>query len=493
MEPKNGRVRASAMAWIAFALLVAVLLIPVWNSVMISFKDYKVMLGINGSPWVGSRNYTNFLQSPYASRLLGNSLTLGTLGIVGALALGIVAAWFVPRLENRGFRHFAMVILLLPVFVPSICWTVGIAPRLTDSPTAGRMYYLLCASLSGGGLIGFMGTVFAAAFPRQGFWRGVGWSALLSSFLLVQPNAELLRLLYNPSSYETMDVLDTYVYRSGLMQMDFGTSAAVYVLRAAGGFLLGLLVCAVAYIVLHIRKGDVTMMELPEKDNHSVPFPVWVAAIALAGVAVLWFTSPSLVFGVLPSVGQSLFSQLICALLSGLWGLIIAWVMISALRSAGFLLFCAIGGILLSFNGALIGSYIAFRSLGSINTVYPIILLSAFTPAGLLLTLLCARLAQADPLRGKPVWMLALLPACFAAAQAWAGIDAPVIFLNNASMFPHSVMLREQMFQRSTANGGLYLLALLPALALCALGAWFVVRAVDGERQDELASPGTKS
>ena len=49
---------------------------------------------------------------------------------------------------------------------------------------------------------------------------------------------ELIILLYQPSSYETSDIISTYVYRMGIEQSNHSLSAAVGLFNSVIGFIL---------------------------------------------------------------------------------------------------------------------------------------------------------------------------------------------------------------------------------------------------------------
>ena len=49
---------------------------------------------------------------------------------------------------------------------------------------------------------------------------------------------EKIMLLYNPSIYETADVISTYVYRRGLLDNDYSYSAAVGLFNSVINFML---------------------------------------------------------------------------------------------------------------------------------------------------------------------------------------------------------------------------------------------------------------
>ena len=67
----------------AYLLIVPVLLwylvfcyAPMWG-ILLSFKDYKPLLGFAGSKWVGLKHFQNFLSGPYFFRTIKNTL-MGT-------------------------------------------------------------------------------------------------------------------------------------------------------------------------------------------------------------------------------------------------------------------------------------------------------------------------------------------------------------------------------------------------------------------------------
>ena len=62
-------------------------------------------------------------------------------------------------------------------------------------------------------LPGLMSTIIILFILRVGRLMGVGYEKIL--------------LLYNPSTYETADVISSFVYRRGLLNMEYGFGAAV--------------------------------------------------------------------------------------------------------------------------------------------------------------------------------------------------------------------------------------------------------------------------
>ena len=67
--------------------------------------------------------------------------------------------------------------------------------------------------------------------------------------------SEKVMLLYNPSIYETSDVISTYVYRKGIVEMNWSYSASVDLFNKVINFLLLISANAIAKCV-----GDTSLM-----------------------------------------------------------------------------------------------------------------------------------------------------------------------------------------------------------------------------------------
>ena len=65
--------------------------IPMSNAV-IAFKDYNVVQGIWGSPWVGFRNFQLFFDNPVFWTLLRNTFQLSLYAVVASFPIPIILA-----------------------------------------------------------------------------------------------------------------------------------------------------------------------------------------------------------------------------------------------------------------------------------------------------------------------------------------------------------------------------------------------------------------
>lgn len=247
----------------------------------IAFKDYSPVLGFLGSPWVGFEHFTEFFNSFFFWRLLKNTLILSLYGLLFAFPAGIILALLLNEVRGRIFKRTVQTITYMPHFV-SLVVIVGI---LVDFTARDGLINNILVSLFGIEPITFMREAewFRTLFIGSDIWQNVGWSSII--FLAAMSNIdpalyeaakmdgagrfkqmfhitlpgimptvvillilligkfmtvgdEKILLMYNPTTYETADVIGTYVYRKGILESNFSYSAAVGLFKAVIAFTL---------------------------------------------------------------------------------------------------------------------------------------------------------------------------------------------------------------------------------------------------------------
>lgn len=235
----------------------------------IAFKNYRVSLGIAGSPWIGFRNFTDFFQSYYFITLLKNTLVLSLYSLVVGFPIPIIIALILNELKGR-FKKFTQTILYAPHFI-SLVVLVSILNSML-SPSQGVVNTIL-------EMLGMERNYFMANpsyFPHlyvwSGVWQGMGWSAIiyLAALSGVDPTLheaadmdgatrmqkilhinipaimptiiimlilrmgeiasvgyEKVYLMQNSMNVETAEVISTYVYKRGIINSNYSFSAAV--------------------------------------------------------------------------------------------------------------------------------------------------------------------------------------------------------------------------------------------------------------------------
>jgi len=238
--------------------------------IFIAFKDFTPGRGIWGSEWVGLQWFQQFADSIYFWRLIRNTFLLAFYPLVFGFWIPILFAICIVEIKNRAFKRFAQTVTYLPHFIS----TVVIAGILINflSPTDG----IVNSFLSGMGLekINFMMDPrwFRTIFTSSEIWQSFGFNSIIYIAAIVGIDPELydsgkidgvnkfqevwhltlpsikptivillllslgglmsvgfekVYLLYNGSTYETADVLTTYVYRMGIESQNFGFATAI--------------------------------------------------------------------------------------------------------------------------------------------------------------------------------------------------------------------------------------------------------------------------
>ncbi|MGO1977881.1 hypothetical protein [Brachybacterium tyrofermentans] len=120
----------------------------------IAFRDYNPVDGFFWSPWVGLDHFVAFVTSFQFERLVANTLTINTVGLLVAFPVPIILALIVNQLPSERFKRMTQTILYAPSFI-SVVVIVGMI-HLLFSPSSGMVNHAI--SLLGGEPIFFMGT-----------------------------------------------------------------------------------------------------------------------------------------------------------------------------------------------------------------------------------------------------------------------------------------------------------------------------------------------
>lgn len=271
-------------------ILPTVILFIIYNyfpmyGIVIAFQDYKPHLGIEGmfskATWVGLKHFRNFISSFYFKRLMINTIRISLLKILFGFPAPIILALFLNEVRCVKFKKVAQTISYLPHF---LSWVIlsGILTSLL-SPTNGTINQIIKAM--GGEPIDFLtnNRTFIWVLVFSSVWQGVGWNSIiylanisgidpqlyesalidgatrfqqmiyitlpslynLMSILLIMNMGGILNagfeqvlMLYSPLVYETGDIIDTFVYRAGIQELQYSYSSAVNLFKTVIGFSL---------------------------------------------------------------------------------------------------------------------------------------------------------------------------------------------------------------------------------------------------------------
>ncbi len=237
--------------------------------VLIAFQDYKPMLGISGSRWVGLQHFRAFFSNVNFARLMRNTVTLSLTSLVFGFPAPIILALLINELRTKWFARTVQTITYIPHFISMVVVCALISDFTSD---AGIINYLFQ-------FLGYDGlsmlskpALFVPIYVISGIWQEVGWNSIIYLAALSAVDRELyeaadidgagkwsqlihitfpsilptiiilfimrmgtllsvgyekVMLLYNPGIYDTADIISTYVYRLGFESSNYSASTAV--------------------------------------------------------------------------------------------------------------------------------------------------------------------------------------------------------------------------------------------------------------------------
>ena len=250
------------------------------GGILMAFEDYSIKKGIFGSTFVGFDNFIRFFNSIYCWRVIQNTLLISLYGLLFSFPFPIIFALCLNEIRNTKFKKLTQTISYLPYFI-SIVVVVSI---LQDFTSADGVLTQLAAALgdTGGALwsrpewfrtlyigsniwqhLGYNSIIFisalaaidqelyeAAVIDGAGRWKQTLYITLpeLSSTIVVllilrlgqimNVGYEKTILMYSPATYETADVIASYVYRVGIEDADYGYSTAINFFNSVVNFLV---------------------------------------------------------------------------------------------------------------------------------------------------------------------------------------------------------------------------------------------------------------
>lgn len=241
----------------------------------IAFYEYNIYRGIDGSKFVGLKNFIDFLTGKDIGRVFVNTLMISFWQIVVCFPVPILLAVSVTEMKNKFVSKLTQTVTLLPHFI-SVVVVCGIVVNFL-SPSTGIVNMII--SKLGFEPVYFMvhPQYFRGIYTIMTLWQNAGFNALVyiaaimgidpqlyeaatvdgagrwkkiqhitipailptivTMFVLnigkmVKVGYEAILLLYQPSTFSTADVIATYSYRLGFENGNYGLATAVGLFEA---------------------------------------------------------------------------------------------------------------------------------------------------------------------------------------------------------------------------------------------------------------------
>lgn len=236
---------------------------------LIGFFDFNARLGLFGSKWLGLKWFANYMTDPYFWKLVRNTILLNLWGLIIGFPAPIIFALLLNELRNEKFKRLAQTICYLPHFISTVVVCGLVINLLSVSGPVNNLIVKLGGTRDA---LMMRPDLFRPIFTISGVWQGLGWGSIIYMAALTGVDVQLyeaavldganrwqqiihitipaimntivimlilnlgnmmsvgyekVMLLYNGSTYETADVISTYVYRRGIEGGDFSYTTAV--------------------------------------------------------------------------------------------------------------------------------------------------------------------------------------------------------------------------------------------------------------------------
>ena len=245
----------------------------------IAFVKYNPVKGLSGSDWVGFKNFIDVFRRPEIMSIVRNTLLI-SLGKIFIVELaGFAFALLIHEARTPFYKKFVQTVSAIPHF---FSWVI--VGTLTMSLLSSKGFINTTLDSFGLDKIGFLSDkmIFPFTLIFSETWKEFGWSAVIYLAALTQINPELIEaaavdgagrlarlwsiiiptvfptfifmivlgfgglldagfeqvlVLYNPALYSTGDILDTYVYRMGLVNFKFEIATVVGLIKSIVGYI----------------------------------------------------------------------------------------------------------------------------------------------------------------------------------------------------------------------------------------------------------------
>lgn len=272
--------------WVLYLMFVPALiwmvcfrLLPI-PGLLIAFQDYNIFDGFFASPWVGLKHFEQLFRRKQFLSVIFNTLEISVLKIVILFPIPILLALLLNAFRARRYQRLAQTIIYMPHFL-SFVVIHGIFTSLLS--TQGGAVNSIILALGGQPVNFYDNAHFRFTLLLTEAFKDSGWNTIIYLAALASVDVQLyeaaevdgagrfrqtisitlpsilptialmltLRLgnimqagtnqilvMYNPTVYQTADVIGTFVYREGVGSGKFSLATAVGLFESVVGFVL---------------------------------------------------------------------------------------------------------------------------------------------------------------------------------------------------------------------------------------------------------------
>ncbi|TVY11162.1 ABC transporter permease [Paenibacillus cremeus] len=247
---------------------------------LMAFENYSIVKGFFHSPWAGTKYFRQFLTDPYFWQVVKNTVLMNVYSLLFYFPSSLIFALLLNELRHKFFKSFIQTVTYVPHFLSTVV-VVGMLVNFLS--VDGLINEVI--KLFGGEPKTFMSLPdwFRGIYVGSEIWQGIGWNSIiyLAALTGIDPQLyeaatvdganrwrkllhitlpgistvvtimllltlgkmlsvgfEKILLMYSGPTYETADVIQTFVYRRGLIDSDFSFASAVGIFQSVLAFVL---------------------------------------------------------------------------------------------------------------------------------------------------------------------------------------------------------------------------------------------------------------
>ncbi len=286
LGPQKTRWNMKANWGLHLMLLPGVLLVILFcyvpmAGIVIAFQDYKPWLGFADSPWVGLAHFRRFFSNPYSLSVIWNTLIIAVMKIIFGLIVPVLFALQLNEIRAERAKKAVQTMVYLPHF---LSWVI-LAGILKDILSVdGGIVNQIIEALGGDPIFFFGdGNWFRVVVIVSDIWKEFGFNTIVYLAALTSIDTALYEAamidgagrwkqtihitlpsiapiitvmltlslgnvlnagfdqiynLYSPMVYDKGDIIDTFVYRTSIVQADMSYGAAVGIFKSVVALIL---------------------------------------------------------------------------------------------------------------------------------------------------------------------------------------------------------------------------------------------------------------
>lgn len=269
-------------------------IVPMFGIVM-AFQKFNPSKGLFGSPWVGLKNFQYLFMMSDSTRVIVNTLLIATSKVVLNLIIPLIFALMLNEVRSLRYKKAIQTAVYLPHFLSWIILSSVVLNLFSLNGVVNKVlgvldmepviwfgesayFRQLVVFTDVWKEFGFNAVIFmaalasvdptyyeAAAIDGCSKWRSIFKITLpcIASTVVVVGVLGLSNVLnagfdqvynlYNPMVYATGDILDTWVYRMGLVNLQFSLATTAGLLKSVVSFVLIVTSYALAYKLADYR------------------------------------------------------------------------------------------------------------------------------------------------------------------------------------------------------------------------------------------------